>query len=583
MQKPLKDRSAAPGRDFLHREDGSLVVFALFLFVLMIMMGGIAVDVMKYEQRRTTLQNTLDRCTLSAAAMTQDLDPEMVVEDCVDKVGLSQYLTAITVTEGLNFRSVEADARVQTSPFFLHMIGIDEFDAPGSSTAEQRINNVEIVLVLDVSGSMGNPMTGGGSKIAALKTAAKEFISTVKANDSENRVSITIVPYNAQVNLGAPLIAKYNATLPHGQVNSNCLEIPSTAFSTTHLSRTLAQPMHAYADASSSTDRGDTTDNSPVWGAKVPKWFAPNHSSQGIASAFFCRAYKSGSTTVLTNNIVRLPSGNVTTLRNNIDLLEAEGNTSITLGMRWGVALMDPAARPMFNELSTAGHIPAAFAGRPFDYTDEDAIKVIVLMTDGEHVAHAIIKDTYKANTLSPIWRSNADGNLSIQHTSGRPSGVTNQWWVPHRDPDGDGVVEGEWRPQVWTNSSNSSTAVQLTWPQVWASTRVTWVAWHLYGRALGTDSTTRDSVYTTWMNNFRSTAYASVGTMDSRLQQSCTLAKNNGVIVYGIAFEAPANGQTQISGCATSPSHYFNATGLQIQSAFRAIASNISQLRLTQ
>jgi hypothetical protein len=66
-------------------------------------------------------------------------------------------------------------------------------------------------------------------------------------------------------------------------------------------------------------------------------------------------------------------------------------------------------------------------------------------------------------------------------------------------------------------------------------------------------------------------------------LQQSCTLAKNNGVIVYGIAFEAPANGQTQISGCATSPSHYFNATGLQIQSAFRAIASNISQLRLTQ
>jgi hypothetical protein len=54
-------------------------------------------------------------------------------------------------------------------------------------------------------------------------------------------------------------------------------------------------------------------------------------------------------------------------------------------------------------------------------------------------------------------------------------------------------------------------------------------------------------------------------------------------VIVYGIAFEAPTNGQAAISNCATSPAHYFNASGLQISTAFRSIASNISQLRLTQ
>ena len=78
----------------------------------------------------------------------------------------------------------------------------------------------------------------------------------------------------------------------------------------------------------------------------------------------------------------------------------------------------------------------------------------------------------------------------------------------------------------------------------------------------------------------------ASVATMDTQLQQVCTLAKANGVVVYGIAFEAPANGQTQIRNCSTdgtTGSHYFNATGLQISTAFSAIASNISQLRLTQ
>jgi hypothetical protein len=54
-------------------------------------------------------------------------------------------------------------------------------------------------------------------------------------------------------------------------------------------------------------------------------------------------------------------------------------------------------------------------------------------------------------------------------------------------------------------------------------------------------------------------------------------------VIVYGIAFEAPANGQTQIAACASGAANYFDANGIQISTAFAAIANNISQLRLTQ
>src|SRR5215204_2390536 len=53
-------------RRFGRNEDGTLVIFALMMSLLMIMMGGIAVDVMRYETRRTSLQNTLDRSTLAA-------------------------------------------------------------------------------------------------------------------------------------------------------------------------------------------------------------------------------------------------------------------------------------------------------------------------------------------------------------------------------------------------------------------------------------------------------------------------------------------------------------------------------------
>lgn len=528
-------------RRFAQREDGTLAVFAMILFTLMIMMGGMAVDLMRYEQTRTTLQHTLDRSTLAAASLSQDLNAIDVVNDYFEKAGLLQYLTNVQVDEGINFKEVTADARADTEPYFLHMLGINNFEAPGHSMAEQRVTNVEIALVLDVSGSMS------GTKLTNLKTAAKEFVQTVLTSDSENRISITIVPYNAQVNLGPTLRAKYNAQHIHGVANVNCLEIPASMYASTGISRTTPLSMTAYADMDSSTD-------------KVTEYVDQASTSKARMSTAepYCIASD--------KNIIRLPSNNVATLQSQINGLTAGGNTSIMLGMKWGVALLDPDARSMMSEFVTAGLIRTEFDGRPFDWDDHNSMKLIVLMTDGEHVSHTYVPDAYKSG-LSPIYRA-ADGNYSIYHSSVT---TANKYWVPHRSA---------WQATAWTNTSTP--AVQQDWKNIWPVMRQSWVAWQLYARALGTSSSTRSSVYNTWMNNFAD-AYVQPTAMDSQLQQICTLAKSNAVVVYGIAFEAPTNGQTQIRNCASSAAHYFNAKGLQIQSAFRAIANNISQLRLTQ
>jgi Flp pilus assembly protein TadG len=526
---------------FARREDGTLALFAMILFTLMIMMGGMAVDLMRYEQTRTTLQHTLDRSTLAAASLSQDLNAIDVVNDYFEKAGLLQYLTNVQVDEGINFKEVTADARADTDPYFLHMLGIDTFEAPGHSMAEQRVTNVEIALVLDVSGSMS------GTKLTNLKTAAKEFVQTVLTSDSENRISITIVPYNAQVNLGPTLRAKYNAQHLHGVNNVNCLEIPASMYSVTGISRTTPLSMTAYADMDSYTD-------------KVTEYVDQASTSRARMSTAepYCIASD--------KNIIRLPSNNVTTLQSQINGLTAGGNTSIMLGMKWGVALLDPDARDMMSEFVTAGAIRTEFDGRPFDWDDNNSMKLIVLMTDGEHVSHTYVPDAYKSGA-SPIYRA-ADGNYSIYHASVT---TTNKYWVPHRSA---------WQATPWTNTSTA--AVQQDWKNIWPVMRQSWVAWQLYARALGTSSTSRNSIYSTWMNNFAD-AYVQPTSMNSQLQEICTLAKSKAVVVYGIAFEAPTNGQTQIKSCASSAAHYFNAKGLQIQSAFRAIANNISQLRLTQ
>ena len=530
---------------FVARQDGNISIFAMTLFMLMTMMGGLAVDLMRFEAKRTALQNTLDRATLASASLNQRIKGEKVVRDYFDKAKLTQYLTSVVVTEGLNFRNVMATASADTDPMFMHLVGQKQMHATGMSMAEQRITNVEIMLVLDVSGSMNS-----NNRLANLKIAANEFVDTVLASDAEKRISIGIVPFNGQVNLPVDLRDKFNFANNPNATNVNCFDLDASVYNGSGISRSTVMTMTANADTYSGTtgalnwiDVSDTSNAAPN-GANV--WCPPRP-----------------------NNVVSMPEQGITSLQGKITALTAIGATSINAGLKWGVALMDPSAMSIYNEYRAAGTMPSTLAGRPFAYTDNEALKIIVLMTDGEHFAEERVNTPYKSGP-SPISRSADDGYYSIFFAS-KP--VPNQHYVPHLDT---------WQAAPWTNATNTGTAVGQSWPEVWTKMRLSFVAWQFYGRALGgTDGAARSLAYGNAMDAFRSKTPTT--TMDSQLQNICAQAKTNAVIVYGIAFEAPTNGQTQIRNCSTSPAHYYNASGLQIRTAFRSIASNISQLRLTQ
>lgn len=548
------DGRSQPRFAALHRlrksQDGSLTILALTLFLLMVMMGGLAVDLMRYEQTRTTLQNTLDRATLASAALTQTLNPKSVVADYFTKAGMDKYLKGVTVSEGMNFRNVTADAAAATEPYFLHLIGQQDMDAKGHSMAEQRVTNVEIMLVLDVSGSMAS-----NSKLANLKTAANEFVDTVLSSDAEHKISIGIVPFNGQVNIGPDLRAKYTALTDDPAVsNVQCVDMPSSVYNSTALPTSTSMSMTAHADTYSGTNQ-------------TTSWVSYTDTNYAIG---YNATYNSGNVWCppIGGNIIRLPSESISTLQSQINGLVAVGATSINAGLKWGLALMDPSAQQMYAQLIGANKMSADLAGRPFSFTDPEAMKVIVLMTDGEHFAEERVNSDYKSGP-SDLYKSNNDGNYSVYLPTASNS---NKYWVPHLS---------KFQATPWTNSSNNGTYTRQTWPQVWSAMRLSYVAWQFYARGLGSTSSARNTEYANRMAAFRS--QTATTSMDSQLQQICGLAKGQGVIVYGIAFEAPANGQTQIRNCSTSAAHYFNAAGLQIRTAFRAIASNISQLRLTQ
>lgn len=554
---------------FLRDESGVVAPLMLIFFFLMLLVGGIAVDLMRFETKRVALQQTMDRATIAAAALENDVDPEDVVRSYMETSGVDGTLVGVDVVAAINSRTVTAEASVRSKNYFMSIMDDPYLDAMNISVAEQRIDNVEISLVLDISGSMKD-----NSKITNLKSAASEFIDTVLRYDTQNKISISIVPYNGQVNLGPQLISKYNVSYARGAsaqpTTSYCLDLPPTTYSSTALSRTTPLPQVPFVDHWTSVTRNTT-------------YYAPQtpNLENGLYTNMWCQPNAATYVSAFGNDATKLKA--------QINGLIAVGATSIDLGLKWGAALLDPASRSVITELATANHVPNYFSGRPGDYGDRETLKVIVLMTDGSNFEQERTGDAYRTGQTD-IWKGNSDSNFSILHSYRLASKDSTErckpFYVPHLNA---------WHARPWNGSTpgNSlcysasasiSGATRQTWQQVWAAARSDWVAWHLYARAIGgTNSTNRSNAYTTWKENFR--GYTDIDDMDSRLNTVCSSAKAQGVLIYGIAFEAPDEGATAIRNCANSPesTYYFDAHGLEIRTAFRMIASNLSQLRLTQ
>ncbi len=559
---------------FLRNESGAMAPIMLIFFFLMLVIGGIAVDLMRFESRRVALQQTMDRATLAAASLENTLDPEEVVESYFATAGIEGELDEVEVIHAMNSRTVKAKAKVRSDNYFMSILDVPYLAANNLSQAEQRVTNVEISLVLDISGSMAS-----NNRINNLKTAATEFIDTVLDQDTDNKISISIVPYNGQVNLGPTLFSKFNVTHPHGNTGaraaSYCLDLPQSTYNSTALSRTTPLPQTPFVDSWSTTTHND----------KYIALVGPVYDN-GLYSNMWCQPND--------KTYVSVHRNNRTQLKSQINNLVAVGATSIDLGLKWGAALLDPNSRSIVAEMASGGEVPAYFSARPGDYGDRETLKVIVLMTDGEHFTMETHGNNYRTGT-SDIWQTGGtDGYMSIFHASKvdnkNSTTICNSrpFYVPHKN---------EWHSRPWNGTTPGSkdcympnpvpayTNVQrLSWQAVWAQARTDWVAWQLYARALGgSSSSSRTSHFNTWIANFRS--YTDTGTMDTRLDQVCAAAKSKGVLIYGIAFEAPAGGVKAIKSCASAPAstYFFDAKGLEIRTAFRLIASNLSQLRLTQ
>ncbi|MGR3615706.1 MAG: pilus assembly protein TadG-related protein [Paracoccaceae bacterium] len=547
----LTGRVAPFLRRFAREEDGALVIFGIYAFLLILMVGGIGIDLMRFERDRTKLQYTLDRAVLAAADLDQTLDAQSVVEDYFSKAGLIQYLDGVSVSEGLGFRNVSAEANADVQTQFMHMTGVDTLRAPAASAAEESIGNVEISMVLDVSGSMNS-----NSRLYNLKNAAEDFVDEMIDNTEEGKLSISIVPYATQVSLPNSFAQHLNLT---GEQNySRCVNFESNDFYNSGVNTVdlLTQTMHF-----------------------DPWTYDPHDDHNGLASGTLvgrpiCEDDSRRETLVLENSR--------TVLKDFIDDLWADGNTSIDLGMKWGVALLDEDIQPAIRSMVEDGTVNNDFADRPTAFTDHETLKVVVLMTDGQNTSQYYINEDYRTDD-SPIFY-NADENfysVYVQQYDEYYWPSTGDW-EDHAYGNQEAVTYcKKYRKngtcKKWTTvPPEPGEAFAIEYPELWAH-----VAMERHVEQFYEPWMYDDYAWDDWYYDVRE--YVNSSTKNTQTSRVCDAAKDEGIIVFTIGFEAPSSGKAVLEDCASSDSHFFDVDGLEISEAFSSIASSIRKLRLTQ
>lgn len=103
--------------------------------------------------------------------------------------------------------SISGNASVVVRTDIMQFFGKDEIPIDVECRAELSIPNTDIVMALDVTGSMAESNPGdNSSKIAVLKTVVKRFYSTMETTKQpESRIRYGFVPYSTNVNVGSLL------------------------------------------------------------------------------------------------------------------------------------------------------------------------------------------------------------------------------------------------------------------------------------------------------------------------------------------------------------------------------------------
>jgi Flp pilus assembly protein TadG len=324
--------------NFVEDQSGNFALAFAAASIALMASVGIAVDYTRLVSAKSQLSSALDSAILSTAQdisrgkikvkdakgrmmnfLISNLDERRYPEA---KVGL-ENVTVDSATGGL---SAEATVDITMAFPFLGNSPVNTVRVKSGAAYSER--KVEVAMVLDVTGSMGDQVVKtGSSKIKDLKAATNVAISAFLDNGNDN-TRVAIVPYSTGVNSGSISSAVVD---PRGNV-----PIDKCA--------TERRGVHMFDDASPSVAKVTRADELYI---ANKDYVCPVAAVQPLTR----------DKSVLTSLVGKL---------------SPRGYTAGHIGIQWGQYLLSP----NWKSLMTAQSAPAAYAEPMTD-------KYLIVMTDG--------------------------------------------------------------------------------------------------------------------------------------------------------------------------------------------------------
>jgi len=328
------------------RRGSYAVIFAIAIVPMLIAIGA-AIDISQAFFVKQRMTKALDAAGLAIGGTVglNNAQLQAMAQSYFDanypanKIGVPGE---VTVSQSGQVVSLTANASMKTS--VMGIVGIDEMNIEASSQITKMGKKLEVVLVLDTTGSMAQ-----NSKLTTLKTAAKNLIATVSAAAATpGDVKVSIVPFAVDVNVGTA-----NKT-------ANWIKWQWTTSKTqtcTGSGRNRTCTDRAY-NISSNSWLGCVIDRDQNYDIGVEVPVTSNTATLYPADNDDCKP------------VPLMPlSSDWTALNNKINGLVASGNTNTTIGLVWGWTMLTSGAT-----LSTAAEADAKRLN-----------KAIVFLTDGDN------------------------------------------------------------------------------------------------------------------------------------------------------------------------------------------------------
>ena len=314
--------AARLGRD----TSGSVLPLVALSGLVLVGMTGLAIDGARLSLMHSKLQTAVDAAGLSAAAQmtTTNVDSEIdkFLNANFDQAYVGATITGHTATLSSDEKTLDITANAEASTAFMRIFGIDTMKTSAYTQVTRATGGLELSLVLDVTGSMGD-----NNKIGSLKTAANNLLDILFGDEqTAKNLYIGIVPFTQTVNVG-----------------------------TSHSSWLASSASSSWSGCVQMRFNGlDTTDTPPGNGKKF--------SELGSGTC-------PPEITAMTSSRSKLTTA--------ISKLNPNGGTNIPVGAVWGWRMLSPLWRG-----SWGGDMGLNL---PLDYTTSGMSKAVVLMTDGQN------------------------------------------------------------------------------------------------------------------------------------------------------------------------------------------------------